>query len=249
VRNALWVQVGAAFLTFIIASILFLRYQPKLAAHSKPAYQTKPWLMALLPFTLISLVGTFNAQIGIVLLGFLGSDEAVAALQVGERGAQFVSLALMLVNMIISPHIVKAYKDGDTQLLQQLSRKSSRGAFAIALFVGLILIIFGKPIIHLAFGAAYVEGTYLPMVILVVANWFNVALGSVGILLIMSGHEKVTLWGQIFGLLATVISAFILIPLYQAVGAAIAVAIGLVVWNSVLGFSVFKYLKIRPGIL
>jgi|TARA_B110000908_G_scaffold156733_1_gene196167 O-antigen/teichoic acid export membrane protein len=87
------------------------------------------------------------------------------------------------------------------------------------------------------------------MIVLVVGNWFNVALGSVGILLVMSGHEKVTLWGQLSGFLATVMSAIVLIPPYQAVGAAFSVVIGLVVWNLFLGCAVFKYLGIRPGVL
>lgn len=248
-RSAVWTQVVVAAATFIVASVLFYRIRPKESLLSRPDYRHRAWLVALLPFTLISLVGTFNAQIGIVLLGFLGTDEAVGALRVAERGAQFVALSLGLVNMVISPHIVKTFKEGNTQRLQQLSRQSARGALLIAFPIGLVLIVFGKSIIELVFGGAYIESAYLPMVILVVGQLFNVAMGSVGILLVMSGYERMTLWGQMAGLGAVVISAAILIPLFQVIGAAIAIAIGLGVWNTMLGYSVFKYLKIRPGVL
>jgi O-antigen/teichoic acid export membrane protein len=248
-RSALWAQVVITSGTFIVASILFFRIRPKASMLSRPVYRSRVWLVALLPFTLISLVGTFNAQLGIVLLGLLGTDEAVAALRVAERGAQFVALSLGLVNMVISPHIVRTYQAGNIQHLQQLSRQSARGSFLIALPIGLVLVVFGKGVIQLAFGEDYVETAYLPMVILVLGQLFNVALGSVGILLVMSGYEKMTLWGQLAGLCAAVTSAVILIPLYQVIGAATAVSIGMVIWNIMLGYSVVRYLKIRPGIL
>ena len=245
---ALWAQVGVAALTLGIASILFCRLRPQVAADCEPAYRPRDWLMALLPFTLISLVGTFNTQIGIVLLGTLGTDEAVAVFRIGERGGRFVALSLGLVNMVISPHIVRTYREGNLQRLQQLSRQSARGAFMIALPISLILIVFGRPIIQFTFGEDY-AGAYLPMVILVIGELFSVGFGSVGVLLSMSGNEKLTLWGQLAGLGVTGALAAILIPFYQAIGAAIAVVSGLVVWNIVLGYSVFRNLKIRPGII
>ncbi len=248
-HSALWAQVCIAAVTFILASILFFAiFQKGAKCYNKPAYKSKAWLLALLPLALISLVGTFNAQIGILLLGLLGKDEAIAALRVGESGAKFVSLSLGLANMVISPYIVKIYRDGNSEKLQELSRHSARGIFLIALTIGLIRIIFGKPLLQLAFGSVYVDTAYIPMVILVFGHLFNVALGSVGILLIMSGHERITLWGQFAGLSATIILMAILVPLYEAVGAAISIT-SAVIWNSVLGYAVFKYLRIRPGIL
>jgi len=247
--QALWAQVGVATLTFAIASVLFFRVRPAAAHDHVPEYHNRTWLLALLPFTLIALVGTFNAQIGIVLLGTLGTDVAVGALRVAERGAQFVFLPLALVNMVISPHIVRAWRDGNTEHLQKLSRQSARGAFLLALPIGLVLLIFGQPILRIAFGEVYMESSYLPMVILVAGQLFNVALGSVGILLVMSGHERITLMGQLAGLVATAVAALVLIPLYHAIGAAVAISLGLVVWNIFLGVAVARTLKIRPGVL
>ena len=175
--NALWAQVGVAALAFVVASVLFYRIRPANARGHAPEYHNRVWLIALLPFTLIGLVGTLNTQIGIVLLGTLGTDEAVAALRVAERGAQFVALPLGLVNMVISPHIVRAWQGADTGSLQHLSRKSSRGAFLLALPVGVVLLVFGRPLISLAFGEAYVEHSYLPLVILVLGQLLNVAMG------------------------------------------------------------------------
>ncbi len=249
IENALWAQALVALLTFFIATLLFLRLAPKLRVNIKPEFQIKSWFIALLPFALLSLVGTFNTQLGILLLGLLGSNEAVAVLQVAERVAQFVALPLTLVNMIISPYIVKAYKEGNPKHLQKLSRQSSRGALLIALIIGVTLILFGDNVIYLAFGEPYAANSYLPMVILITGYLLNTAFGSVGLLLAMSGCERITLYGQFFGLLLTVILALILIPTYYAVGVAIAALFGQVAKNAILGCAVVKYLKRKRGIL
>jgi hypothetical protein len=52
-----------------------------------PQYDNRNWLFTLLPLTLFGLVGTFNAQVATLLLGTLGTDEAVAGLRVAQRGA------------------------------------------------------------------------------------------------------------------------------------------------------------------
>lgn len=245
---ALWLQVGVGALTFLIASLLFLRVRPLEARNMGVDYQSRTWLVALLPFGLITLVGSFNAQISIVLLGYLGTDEAVAALRIADRGAQFVVLSLALVNMVVSPYIVKIHRDGDKERLQQISRQTARGAFLISLFVCLILVLFGKVLIRLTFGEEYVKPAYIPMVIMSLGYLFSVGLGAAAPLLAMSGHENLMLRGQLTGLAAIAIGAVVLIPYFQAVGAAIAISIGQVVWNGSLGLCVYKRLKIRPGV-
>ncbi|MEH6587337.1 MAG: oligosaccharide flippase family protein [Halioglobus sp.] len=247
--NALWAQVGVAAVTIFVASVLFYRIRPVGASGQVLEYHNRTWLLALLPFTLISLVGTFNTQVGIVLLGTLGTDEAVAALRVAERGAQFVGLSLALVNMVISPYIVRAWQEGDTERLQRLSRQSSRGAFMLALPIGAVLLVFGRPLIGFAFGEVYVEPSYPPLVILVFGQLINVALGPVGLLLSMSGHEKLTLVSYVASLAVTLLLAIFLVPEYQQMGAALAVTGGIVAVKVVAAFSLVRLLKIRPGIL
>lgn len=248
-KLALHVQVAVSAIGFGVGSFLLMRIQPSAAAGVEPRYQRKQWVASLLPFTFISVIGSTTAQLGIVLLGILGSDAAVGGLRVAERGAQLVALPLALMNMVISPQIVRTWREGDRDSLQRLARQSSRGAFMIALPVGLGLIAFGRQIITLAFGSDYRDIAYAPMVILVIGQVINVAIGSCGMLLMMSGHERVTLRGQAAGLLMSILLAIFLIPPFQALGAAIAATVGLLTWNVILGLAVHRNLKIRPGIL
>ncbi|WFB36493.1 flippase [Kiritimatiellota bacterium B12222] len=246
--TAIWTQVLAGSISLLFASYAYRYFRPKELKIFQPHYRIKEWAIALSPLTLIVLVNTFNTRIGIIMLGILGTDEAVAALRVGESSARFVGLPIVLVNAVISPHIVRLTKIGNTRSLQQLSRKSARGALIIALPFALILGFFGKPLILHIFGQEYVEVAYLPLLFLTFSQLFSVFCGSVGQLLSMSGNEKETLKGQIFSLGLNILTCFLLIPIYGAPGAAIGTSVGIISWNILLGISVHKKLKIRPSI-
>lgn len=238
-------QLLAYGITVIFATLILLHVKP-LVPSIQPVMQVKQWLCSLLPFSMITLVGLFNVQIGIILLGFLGSPEDISGIRVAERGSQFVALSLAVVNLIIAPHIVRAYTDKNYERLQKIVKNSARGAFFIALPIAFSLIIFGRWIITFLYGAEYAVVAYLPLVIIASGQLFNVFCGSVGIILSMGGYEKSTLQGQFMGLISNILVCIVLIPAYGAVGAAIGVTTGLVVWNMTLTYLVVKKVNIRP---
>lgn len=245
--SAIWSQVIAAGLVFLLASWMFFRVQPHEAEKEKPAYQLKQWQTALLPFSMIALVGVFNAQIGIIALGLLGTDEQVAAMRVAERAGQFVAMSLTLTNMVIAPYIVRAHREKDKDLLQNLARKSARGSLFLALPIALLLISGGESIISIVFGVEYASLSYWPVVVIAIGQLFNVFFGSVGYLLSMSGFEKDALKGQALAVGINLILCIMLIPLFGAIGAAVAVTLCLISWNVLLYASVKKRIGIRSS--
>ena len=139
--TAVWSQAICAIIIFLIASVMFIKAQPKEAKNVAPEYQSKRWRKALVPFSLIALVSTLNSKIGIVILGAISDADQVAAMSIAERGGQFVGLSLTLVNMVIAPYIVSAYREKDRNQLQELSRVTARGSLLIALPVTLTLML------------------------------------------------------------------------------------------------------------
>ncbi|KPP97789.1 oligosaccharide flippase family protein [Marinobacter sp. HL-58] len=245
--TALASQIVATALAFGVGAWLLWRLKPAEVGQARPDYRHGEWGRALLPFTLLAAVGTLNGQIGILALGWLGTDEDVAALQVAMSGSMLVVLSLTIVNMVIGPHITRAHRDNDKPRLQRLSRQSARAALAVALPIALPLILLGGPIVELVYGEVYRDTVTLPLAILAVGQLVNVAFGSVGMFLIMSGFERDTLNGQIVALLINAIAAVVLIPPFGAVGAALAVAIGLATWNLILAIRFVQRLGLRPS--
>lgn len=246
VENLIYSQIIVAFIIFVLFSLAFLKLQPAFTSDTKPEYHTKQWGRALLPFTLLALVSSFNTQISLVLLGVLSTDDQVAAMRVAERGAQFVVLSLTLVNLVVAPYFAKAWRDQNKEQLQHLARQAARVSFAIALPIGLILLFGGQTLLGWVFGDEYALSAYYPMTVLVIGQLFNVFCGSVGYLLSMSGHERDTLKGQLVAVFLNVLLCAWLIPHYGAAGASVAVAVSIVIWNFVLLSFVYLRLSIIP---
>lgn len=245
--TALLSQAAAAAIAFAIGAVLLRRHSPPQIRTTEAAFHNKEWACAWVPFTLLMAAGLLNNQIGILLLGWLGTDEQVAALRVADRGAQLVAFSLAIVNLVIAPYITRAYREGNKPRLQQLSRQSARAALAVALPIALPLIFFGAPIVSFVFGADYIGLTVVPLAVLATAQLVNVGFGSVGMFLAMSGFERDALHGHITALCINSIMGVILIPKYGALGGAISVAIGLLVWNLVLGIKFVQRLNLRPS--
>ncbi|WP_018995113.1 polysaccharide biosynthesis C-terminal domain-containing protein [Thioalkalivibrio sp. ALJ2] len=88
-----------------------------------------------------------------------------------------------------------------------------------------------------------------PLAILAFGQLVNVAFGSVGMFLTMSGYERETLMGHLVALAVNAATAVALIPLLGVIGAAIAVTIGLLTWNVVLAVKFVQRLQLRPTAL
>lgn len=243
---ALASQVMAVVLALAGSDFLLRRNRPGAVADAALEYRTREWTLAWRTFILLVGASMLNSQIGIVLLGWLGTDQDVASLRLASKGAQFVVFSLMVINMVIAPHVTQAHGSGNRQRLQRLSRHSARLAFAGGLPVALLLIFWGAPIIGLLFGHEYVGNTTRPLAILAGGQLVNTAFGSVGLFLTMTGHEIDTFKGQAWALLINLILALLLIPRMGVDGAAYAAAVGLVAWNLVLAVKLVKRLNIRP---
>lgn len=245
--SAIISQTAAAVIAFAVGILLLRKHWPAQAQGVTRAYRDRAWASAWAPFTLLAAAGMLNSQIGILLLGWLGTDAQVAALRIADRGAQLVAMSLMVVNLVIAPHITRAYRDGDQRRLQRLCTQSARAALAVALPIALPLILFSAPIIGYVFGTEYVALSSTPLAVLAAAQIVNVTFGSVGMFLTMSGYERDTLIGQAIALMLNILAAYLLIPSYGADGAAYAAAIGLATWNVILAFKLIQRLKLRPG--
>jgi O-antigen/teichoic acid export membrane protein len=110
----------------------------------------------------------------------------------------------------------------------------------ISLPITLIICFFPNSIMSL-FGKDFQGGRWF-LIILAIGQFINVSTGSVGYLLTMSGHEKPLKNVRIWNAVLAVVLAFILNPIYGAIGSAIATSIALAGSNLMALVLVKKYL-------
>ena len=122
-----------------------------------------------------------------LVLGFFTGPEKVAYYEAASRTALLVGLPLMAVNAIIPPMFAHMHQKGRLKELEGLAQSSTRWMYYASLPLALFMAALAPDILGL-FGTGFGEGRWA-LQVLIIAQLFNVACGSVGFLLAMSGHQ------------------------------------------------------------
>ncbi len=206
------------------------------------AYESRRWLVDASPLLFLGVLGVLNNQISSLALGTWSGTSALGLYTAADRLAQIVALPLAAVNLTLAPTFANLYQAGKLAGLQELVTRSARLMTAGSAVVAVTLIVGGKWFL-LLFGREFTAG-HLPLALLCAGQLINAAIGSVGNLLVMTGHGRDAALGVGIGVLANVALSAVLIPRFGAVGAAIATATSLTVWNIVLACFVWKRIGI-----
>jgi O-antigen/teichoic acid export membrane protein len=151
-----------------------------------------------------------------------------------------------MVNFVFAPTIAQLHAQGEHAELQSAVTTTGWWATVGAVAVGLPL--FLLPGFFLAlFGEGFVAGETALRIILL-ASLVNAATGSVGYLMTMTGLERQATVLTATAALINVALAFLLIPPFGLVGAALAAAAGVVVWNVMAVVWSWRRLGIVAGI-
>jgi O-antigen/teichoic acid export membrane protein len=181
---------------------------------------------------------------GVLMAGVFVSSSEVAYLSAAQRTAMLTSFVLMVVNMVVAPRYALLWKENKISEIQRLAKWSTRGMILLVLPIIAIMLLFANFIMGL-FGDEFVVAGNL-LVIMAVGQFINVATGSVGYLLNMSGHERDFRRVTMFAGPLTIILSYVFIVQWGVIGAAVATAVGLSLQNIGALFMVRKRLGFWP---
>lgn len=183
---------------------------------------------------------------GILIAGAMLPAEDVALLTAAQRTAMLTSFVLMVVNMVVAPRYARLWKEGNIERIQYLAKWSTRGMIAMVLPVVAVMWIWPEKVMGL-FGEGFEEAAVLLM-ILAVGQFVNVATGSVGYLLNMSGYERDFNRVTILSGPMTIALVVTLTSYYGVVGSAVATALGVAVQNIFAAYRVRQRLGFIPTV-
>jgi len=238
---------AAALLALLAAWTHLLRRLPREVKAGPAEFRTRVWVQSAAPMLAIGLVQVVNAHVDIVMIGALLGAGPTGVFTLANTVAGLVLLALNAVNAVLGPALVTAHASGDRARLQQLVTRTTRGALMAALPLAMVFLILGGPLLAL-FGAEFTEGR-LALAVLTVGHLFNVFMGSVGLILIMTGHERDAAWGIALATLVHVLLNAVLIPHWGVVGAAAANAGSVILWNFLLARRAYVRLGLHTSAL
>lgn len=249
----------AFFVNIVVTSLILLflvRYiisKVEIKNTLQHAVSFKEIISLSFPMFLTSSMLMVIYQSDTLMLGFFRNQSEVGIYAISLKLAALSNFVLNSVNSLSAPKFAQLYHAGDLEQLKIVAQKSTRLSFWATLPIILIYFIFGSEILGL-FGREFMIG-YPALLLLSAGQLVNVAAGAVGLLLDMTGHEKIFRNIVIGAGVLNIILNVILIPIYHLNGAAFASMVTVIIWNVVaaiyikrkIGFSI-SYIPCWKGI-
>lgn len=204
------------------------------------------WFKQALAILPIGLLYTINERIDVIMISKHLTAYDTAVYTISLKFAAFSAFGLVIMNYVMVPLIAKHFKNNDKNIkLESIIKPNIRKAFFVSTIISIVLIIFGKQLLSF-FGKDsenYTSG-HLSMIILIIGQLTNVAIGSVGYILTMAKLEKLAIICILSSIIINVIFNYFLLPIYGIDGAAISTAISMIVWNLLM----LIFVKIKTGL-
>jgi O-antigen/teichoic acid export membrane protein len=228
------------YLLTIIALIVIVKEFKKISFRSTT--NTWAFLKESFPMMLSSTIMIFLGWMDTFILGIYETDESIGIYNVALKLALATSFSIEAINSSLAPKIANLYLNNLKEKFLKLIKFSTRLNFVLTLFIVSGLVIFNQWFLGI-FGEEFKAGS-IALIILCSIHLINSAVGSVGIIMQMTGKQKQYQYIAVVSLLVNLFLNFILIPRYGINGAAIATAVSLSVWN----VSGCVYLKCKDNI-
>jgi O-antigen/teichoic acid export membrane protein len=212
-----------------------------------PISDRKRWMQVALPLGASTTLNAVFEQAPTVIIGLLLRPAEVGIYYVAARNAALISFVIVSVNALAAPAFSSFYWRGEERDLEGLVTRLSHLIFWPSLAIALLICVFAAPLLGL-FGSAFVAGRPV-LLVLVVGQLINAGAGSVGYLLLMTGHQLANLNVLMASAIANLILNLILVPTMGCMGAAIAAVLTTALWNIWLHVLVTRRLGLHPSIV
>jgi len=214
---------------------------------ARPAFSNRSWLATGASLLLIGGMQLILNRLDVIMLGAIVNANAAGIYTVVARFAELAAFALATTNVVIGPRISELYALDDYAGMQRMLRGSSSFVAVATLALALIFFLSGGRALSM-FGDGFRVGESA-LWVLIVGQLLNGLCGPVGYLLVMTGNERVVAATQAVAAVLNVILNTLLIPRLGMLGAAIATASTMIVWNVALLMSVARRLNLNPTVL
>ena len=236
--------VVCSLVAFVAGWWLFNSRKPQAVVSARAAFDTRRWFSAAFPIGLTAGMQVLNMQLSIVFLEFYSSDAEIAFYRVATLLAGFVVIILQVSNTVVSPYVSRLYAQGDMRGIEALVGKTNKLIIlaTLPLVVGIAV---ASPWLLVTFYGADFSAAYTPLLLLTAGQAVNAALGTVALLLNMTGHQNDVTKSMVIALTVNILLHIVLLPRFGLEGAAFSSMIMLVTWNILLWIRVKQRLGIK----
>lgn len=248
--DMMWLTLLAYILVIVLGQVLWHRLYARAHLenpHSGHDEAGAPKLRDFGHFAIVSACQTVMRYTDVLLIGAIAGPEEVAYYAVAARIVSLIAFFPRAASPVIQPIISRAYTRGEQNVLRATVAKTTLVTIVATLAVAAGLLGFGREVLSL-FGPEFDQGTMILQVLLV-GQVVNVLSGLTGPILSMTDNQNVAARALWFAAGVNVVGNLALIWQFGALGAAIATAASLVLWNVLLVWACRVKVDIDPSVL
>ena len=247
-RNAIGAAAATVVSTIIgvgLSLSFLLRAASRIVKPESKAYAVREWIGFAVPNLLTTVIDTVLDSIDILLLTFFAvSNGAIGQYSAAIKISGFIRMPLAILNTIFAPMIAELHSKGEKQKLEAMFKVVTKWAITFSLPIYAIATLFCVPLLALS-GDSFI-GAWPLLIVFAVGGLVNSATGPVGLMLLMTGHQKFSFLNSLAAVTANIVLGIILTPRYGAMGTAISTAIATCVVNLMRLLQVSLILKMQP---
>ncbi len=173
-----------------------------------------------------------------LMLGNLMASDQVGIYFTAFKLSMLASLSLMAINSIAGPKFAEMFSKNNISSFKKIVHQSTKIIFWTTIPIVSIFFIFPQKIMSI-FGDEFIVGANA-LIILSSAKLISSFSGSVGNILQMTGNQFTYMIILTLGAIFNVILNYLLIPVYEIEGAAIASLVSMSIWNLGMVFYIKK---------
>lgn len=227
-----WLTVVCIVVSTIVPAVLLWRRVMALPAGGDPTQtvEARELLHIGGPLLVTSLVLIAGSQGDLWVVAALRPDADVAVYGVAVRTATLVGFPLFVATAVLAPVIAQMYARGQVRSLERLLRLSATVATVPALLLFALFFLVGSPLLGVTYGDFYRRGAVV-LALLSAGQLASVGAGVCGLLLSVTGHQRLLMTVTAVVGVFTMVSVVVLTHAHGIVGAATAACLGLVGQN------------------
>src|SRR5690606_4937886 len=254
-KNAVTAMAAALAATYVTTFLQYLQLLVRLRrTYGRGDRRIEPaaWFGYSLPVFLVDGIGYLLTNADVVVVGFFLPPSQVAIYFATTKIIVLVQFVAFAVRAAAGPRFSAILAEGDRTALAKFAGQTARWSFWPALAIGLVVLLFGIPLLSL-FGPAFPAG-YSLLPILFAGILAKAAVGPGEILLSMAGRQKLCMLIYALILAANIGLNIALIPSFGLTGAASATAMAMmmealllhIALRRTLGIALFAFANPLP---
>jgi O-antigen/teichoic acid export membrane protein len=245
--QAVGASVVASLAMLLALGVALRSVVPAGVSQAVPEYHTRLWVSTTVQHTVLGALGLIINEVDVLLVGSFVPPAQVGLYAAASRASKVIPFGLAAISFVVAPYISELYSQGKRQELQRILTLAAYGILVTALPVAAVMLLAGGRVMAV-FGPEFIAARPV-LTILVLGQLVNAMCGSIGLLLVMTGHHRYNI--MVVGTCAAldVLLCWILAPRYGIIGGAIATSLTLAGWNIILSWTAWRVVGVDPTIL